>query len=96
MRLFNEVFWISLLAGGILGLVAARIRLMNSPLQGKRWVVVLACTAGSLVGAVVFLSLALASAVWDHPADRAGSWELMGPTLLILLFLFVGFSLRRP
>ena len=95
MHPFTGDFWLSLIVGSILGLAAARIRLSNSPLQGRRWVVVLGSAAGGIVGAVVFLGLALATAVFDYFLEQQNRWELVGPTLLIILFLFVGFSLRR-
>jgi hypothetical protein len=95
MRAFTVDFWISLIVGSALGLAAARIRLSNSPLQGRRWVEVLGCAAGGIVGAVVFLGLSLTAAVFDYSLEQPNNWELLGPTALIMLFLFVGFSLRR-
>ena len=95
MHPFTGDFWISLIVGSILGLVATRIRLSNSPLQGRRWVVVLGSAAGGIVGAVVFLGLSLTTAVFDYSLEQPNDWELLGPALLIMLFLFVGFSLRR-
>ncbi len=95
MHPYTGVFWTSLIIGGILGFAAARIRLSNSPLEGRRWVVVLGIAAGGVLGIVVSLGLALVAALLDHSFDRRGTWDLLGPVLLILLFLFVGFSLRR-
>lgn len=88
-------FWISLFVGGALGLAAARIRLSNSPLQGRRWVEVLGSAAGAIMGAVVFLGLSLTAAIFDYSLGQPNDWGLLGSTLLIMLFLFVGFSLRR-
>jgi hypothetical protein len=56
---------------------------------------VLGTVAGLLLGGVVFLGLALATALLDYSTAGRDSWQLLGPTLLILLFLFVGFSFRR-
>ncbi len=47
------------------------------------------------MGAVVFLGLSLTAAVFDYSLEQPNNWELLGPTALIMLFLFVGFSLRR-
>jgi hypothetical protein len=95
MHPFTLDFWIALIVGSVLGLAAARIRLSDSPLQGRRWVIVLGSVAGGIAGAVVFLGLGLATAVFDYSLEQLNNWELLGPTLLIMLFLFVGFSLRR-
>ena len=51
--------------------------------------------AGLILGGVVFFGLALAGALLGYSTDRTDSWVLLGPALLILLFLFVGFALRR-
>ena len=95
MRPFTVEFWTSLIGGCVLGLVAARIRLSNSPLQGRRCVEVLGSAAGVVMGAVVFLGLSLATAIFDYSLEQPNDWSLLGPTLLIMLFLFVGFSIRR-
>ncbi len=95
MHLHTGELWISLAVGGLLGFVTARIRLSSSPLEGRRWVMVLGTVAGLLLGGVVFLGLALATALLDYSTAGRDSWQLLGPTLLILLFLFVGFSFRR-
>jgi hypothetical protein len=94
MHPFTGQLWIGLAVGSLLGFVAARIRLSSSPLEGRRWVVVLGTVAGLVVSGVVFLGLALATALLDYSTDGTDSWELLGPTLLILLFLFVGFAFR--
>ena len=55
----------------------------------------LGSAAGGIVGAVVFLGLSLTTAVFAYSLEQPNDWELLGPALLIMLFLFVGFSLRR-
>jgi len=95
MRPAAGFFCASIIAGGLLGYLAARIRLSSSPLQGRRWVAALGTMAGLTVGVVVSVGLALASAVFHNSPDSGGRWELLGPTILILLFVFVGFALRR-
>ncbi|KPJ93512.1 MAG: hypothetical protein AMS18_05595 [Gemmatimonas sp. SG8_17] len=95
MHPHTGVFWASLLGGGVLGFTAAAVRLSSSPLEGRRWVMVLGTIAGLILGGVVFFGLALAGALLGYSTDRTDSWVLLGPALLILLFLFVGFALRR-
>ncbi len=95
MRPHPGFFWIGAAVGALLGYAAARIRLVNSPLQGRRWVAALGTVAGLIVGVSVSVASALAWALVDDSLDGRGQWDLLGPTILILLLLFVGFAVRR-
>ncbi len=95
LRPYPGAFWLSFVVGIVLGFVAARVRLSSSPLEGKRWVMLLGAVAGGIVGAIVFLGLALSAAVLDFYFGPMGDWAILGPTLLILLALFAAFALRR-
>ena len=95
MHLHPGLFWISAVVGGLLGYIAARIRLSNSPLQGRRWVPALGTAAGLIAGVVVSVALALGWTVFNYSVGGQAGWELLGPTMLILLLLFLGFAVRR-
>ena len=81
--------------GAALGAIAARIRAPGTPLEGRLWVIALGAVAGAVLGAVVSLTVALGAALLDYVAGGARRWELFGPTLLVLLALFLVFALRR-
>jgi hypothetical protein len=87
--------WVSVAFGTVLGVIAARIRLASSPLERHRWLMLLGATAGAILAVTVVYALALGAALMDLAAGRTDTWDLLGPTLLVLLLLFVGFVVRR-
>jgi hypothetical protein len=85
--------WVSVAFGMVLGAIAARIRLSRSPLERHRWLIALGAAAGAIMGATVVYTVALGAVLI---AGAPGSpTSLLGPTFLVLLLLFVGFSVRR-
>ncbi len=92
---YTHLLWIGFGMGSVLGAVAAVVRSRTTPLEGKRWVVALGGVTGAIVGAAVFLGVAILAVMFDHFSDRSNSRELFVPAFLTLVILFAIFVLRR-